>query len=155
MRILVTGLLFFCASALAAEPPETLREVQVGSVDEIDLEFSPTVLIGDTELLEVEEGSSPRQLRVRCKKLGSATLRLHDEKGLLQHRFLYKIKGTDLTQKLAGVRKMLQKVPGLRISIDKEEIVIEGELIDPGHAERVDMVVGSFSQIRDRTIRSR
>jgi|GEM_PF-5651564 len=149
----------FALERAEEKPAEQLRHLQLTSLDILRLEFVPTVLVGDPGVIEVRP-SAGTSLQVTPKKEGSSTLVLYDAEGHMQHRFLYQVSQEAASApppdpRVAGVAKLLRKVPGLTFSFQKGEVVIEGVIEDPAHAERIDAVVGTFPKVKDQTVRGR
>lgn len=154
--VLLAAIFLVPGTAFAAA--EQLRELQLTSMDILKLEFVPTAMVGDPKVIDVQPGAN-NTLRVTAKTLGSSTLVLYDNEGNLQHRFSYQVVEAGEVAKpdprLEGLRKLLRKMPQLTVRMEDGEIVIEGEVDDPAHAERLDAIVGAYPNIRDRTIRAR
>src|SRR5262245_60462914 len=67
------------AAPAAASPTgsdEDMRTVTVGAIDIVELDFNPTPnpLVGNKQILEVQQGSHPRQFKVIPNKKGFSSV---------------------------------------------------------------------------------
>lgn len=158
MRISLLLGLVVALPALAARTnilDEEVRTLAVGSVEVIDLDFAPgTLAIGNKYVLEVKPGVNPKQLRVVPIKKGTTTLAIPDAGGKVRRKFLFNLITNDLSPKAITVRKLMGSVPGVHVESVDEHIVIEGEISDPRHAERIRKLAKAYPEVLDLTTSS-
>lgn len=158
MRALLFLVFAVALSSFAAQTnilDEEVRTLAVGSVEVIDLDFTPgTPAIGNKYVLEVRPGANPKQLRVIPIKKGTTSLAIPDGGGKVRRKFLFNFITNDLSPKAITVRKLMGSVPGVHVESVDEHIVIEGEISDPRHAERIRKLAKAYPEVLDLTTSS-
>ena len=121
-------LLSACANAQPAQLSKALVDdevlemvVPVGTIDVIDLDFTPgsKPVIGNRTVVEVAAGSHPRQFTAIPLKKGSTMVVFSDENGKVRRRIAYKTVTNDLFTRYEAVRYLLRNVRGVLVEIGR------------------------------------
>lgn len=143
--------LIFAAPSLAFD--EDTRTVAVGTIDILDLDFdpAPNPSVGNKYVLEVQQGSSPRQFKAIPIKKGTTSLVISDQQGKVRRKLIYNIITNDLSNRALTLRKLLAPVHGVRVETLDDKVVIEGDVTEAKHADRIAKLVKAFPEVLDLT----
>lgn len=136
-----------------ASPEDDVRTIAVGTIDILDLDFdpAPNPTVGNKYVLEVQPGNNPRQFKAIPIKKGSTSLILSDQQGKIRRKLIYNIITNDLSNRALTLRKLLAPVHGVRVETVDDKVVIEGDVAEPKHADRIAKLVKAFPEVLDLT----
>lgn len=124
------------------------KTIAVGSVDPMDCDFVPKIVIGNAGLLDFQKDeTNPKAGRIVPKKKGTTDVAVYDEKGKLIRKFKYNIIANELSQKVLSLRHLLEGIEGITIESVEEKIVIDGELIVPRDFDRILQVSAAYPEV--------
>lgn len=129
-----------------ASAEEESRPLGMGVTDVLDLDFTPAPnpFVGNKQVIDVQPGSTPRQLRITGQKKGSSSLIVSYENGKTARKITYTVTATDLSGKWSTVRHLLQDIEGITIEIVDDKILIDGELVVPRDLDRILQVEAAY-----------
>lgn len=126
---------------------EDNKTIAQGEIDILDCEFAPSATPGNPQLIKVEIGANPRQLRIIPQKKGTVSVVISDERGRTMKKINYNIITNNLSQQVAAIYKLLYDVEGISIYSLDDKIVIDGELIVPKDFDRILQVQQAYPTI--------
>jgi pilus assembly protein CpaC len=133
----------------ATTPDEEIKTIAAGTLDILDLDFTPAPnpIIGNKQILTVEQGANPKQLRVNPLKTGSTSLIISMENGKIAKRYIYNVIKGDLSAKVFTIRHLLEDIEGITIAGLDDKIVIDGELVVPRDLDRILQVQEAYKDV--------
>jgi pilus assembly protein CpaC len=133
----------------AATSDEDIKTIAAGTVEIIDLDFTPALnpIIGNKQIISVEAGANPKQLRVNALKTGSTSLIVSMENGKIAKKYIYNVIKGELSSKVLTIRRLLQDIEGISIESVDDKIVIDGELVVPRDLDRILQVQDAYKDV--------
>ncbi len=126
---------------------EESRTIAGGVEDILDFDFAPRFTVGNKDILQVDMGNTPTQIRVYPKKPGVSSVTVIDPQGKVRKKLVYNVIKTDLSQKVQAIRDLLFDVEGITVKAVDEKIVVDGELIVPRDLDRIMLVQQAYPEV--------
>ena len=133
----------------AATSDDDVRTVAVGTIDILEFDFTPAPnpTVGNKTILEVQQGNTPRQLKIIPLKKGTSSVIISQENGKIARKLIYNVITNDLSNKVLTIRKLLQDIEGISIESVDDKIVIDGELVVPRDLDRILQVQEAYKDV--------
>lgn len=133
----------------AATSDDDVKTVAVGTVDVLEFDFTPAPnpTVGNKTIVDVQQGSTPRQLKIIPLKKGSTSVIISQENGKIARKLIYNVITNDLSNKVITIRRLLQDIEGITIESLDDKIVIDGELVIPRDLDRILQVQEAYKDV--------
>ena len=118
--------------------------LSVGSFSSVDLPFEMrTMKVADPKIVKAEV-SNKKQLRLTGLQVGSTDVQVMGESGLSR---IYNVVVTDnIREELNALRRDLDSVPEVDVSVNQDRIVLKGEISKPGNWDLFQRVLASLQK---------
>ncbi len=118
--------------------------LSVGSFSSVDLPFEMrTMKVADPKIVKAEV-SNKKQLRLTGLQVGSTDVQVMGESGLSR---IYNVVVTDnIREELNALRRDLDMVPEVEVSVNQDRIVLKGEISKPGNWDLFQRVLASMQK---------
>jgi Flp pilus assembly secretin CpaC len=146
LGLLCWGLAMSCR---AAAPAETLLEMQVGEVRVLAQPEVARVAVGDGQVLNAQ-AVDDKEVIVFARHAGSTSLQVWNAGGQ-RRRYRVEVAPEGTRRVLAELRKMLERMPAVRVSMVGDKLVAEGDDLSDGDRERVAALARRYPQLLDFT----
>ncbi len=133
----------------AATSDDDVKTVAVGTIDILEFDFTPAPnpTVGNKTIVEVQQGNTPRQLKVIPLKKGTTSVIISQESGRIARKLIYNVITGDLSNKVLTIRRLLQDIEGITIESVDDKIVIDGELVVPRDLDRILQVQEAYKDV--------
>ncbi|MBV6303273.1 pilus assembly protein N-terminal domain-containing protein [Candidimonas humi] len=150
MAALLGGLsVCFAVPRAFAAPVETPLEMQVGEVKVLAQPQVARVAVGDGQVLNAQ-AVDDKEVIVFARHAGSTSLQVWDAQGQ-RRRYRVEVAPEGTRRVLAELRKMLERMPAVRVSTIGDKLVAEGDDLSDGDRERVAALAKRYPQLLDFT----
>lgn len=133
----------------AAASVETLLEMQVGEVRVLAQPEVARVAVGDGQVLNAQ-AVDDKEVIVFARHAGSTSLQVWNAGGQ-RRRYRVEVAPEGTRRVLAELRKMLERMPAVRVSEIGDKLVAEGDDLSDGDRERVAALAKRYPQLLDFT----
>ncbi len=118
--------------------------LSVGSFSSVDLPFEMrTMKVADPKIVKAEV-SNKKQLRLTGLQVGSTDVQVMGESGISR---IYNVVVTDnIREELNALRRDLDAVPEVDVSVNQDRIVLKGEISKPGNWDLFQRVLASMQK---------
>ncbi len=144
-----------CAMALAglangaASAQETRLAMQAGEVRVLGIPGVARVAVGDGKVLNAVS-TDDREVIVFARKPGFSTLHAWLADGQIQ-RYAVEVSPEGTRQLQLELRSVLERIPGARVTVLGDKLLVEGDELSDGDRQRLDELSRRYPQLLDFT----
>jgi len=138
---------FLMGTALAADP--AVVNIEVGSAHVVRVQGARQVAVGNSQLIQASAASATEVI-LFAKREGTTTVDVWTKQGSRQ-AFKVIVHPAGLQQRLSQVKQIVASLPGVRVRMSGQHILIEGEQVSTDDRTRLKKMLSKYPEVVDLT----
>ncbi|MFA7436734.1 type II and III secretion system protein family protein [Castellaniella sp.] len=147
--VVMAWLLLLPAVMAAQAVPETALALQVGEVRVLGIPGVARVAVGDGKILNAVS-TDDREVILFARNMGFTTLHVWTADGKVQ-RYAVEVAPEGARQLQDELRSLVERIPGVRVSVLGEKLVVEGDELSDSDRQRLSELGRRYPQLLDFT----